>query len=195
MSVDITKNVDMALVERIKAGDIDAFEELFNRYQKRIYNLIYRMVDNEQDANDLTQEVFIRVYNSINTIRTDASFAAWIRTVAINITRDFFRKKKRTVKTDSYDAAINMDNGDIERQIEDISPNPHNILESKETSKIVEKAISSLSQQHKEVIILHHIDGQDVENIAAALNLPVGTVKSRLARARDNLKRKLSSIV
>lgn len=185
----------MALVERIKAGDIDAFEELFNRYQKRIYNLIYRMVDNEQDANDLTQEVFIRVYNSINTIRTDASFAAWIRTVAINITRDFFRKKKRTVKTDSYDAAINMDNGDIERQIEDISPNPHNILESKETSKIVEKAISSLSQQHKEVIILHHIDGQDVENIAAALNLPVGTVKSRLARARDNLKRKLSSIV
>lgn len=192
---EFTRNDDMDLVQRSREGDTAAFEILFNRYQKRIYNLIYRMVGNEQDAGDLTQDVFVRVYNSINTVRNDSSFSAWIRAVAINICRDFFRKRGRTIKADSIDAKISLEDGEVERQIEDWSYNPELLLEKKDLQDAVGRAVSSLSPQHKEVVVLHHMEGLDVNDIAAELRIPVGTVKSRLARARDELKRKLGHYV
>jgi RNA polymerase sigma-70 factor (ECF subfamily) len=193
--IDISQIDDMALVQRSKQGDLTAFEMLFARYQKRTYNLIYRMVGNEQDAVDLTQEVFVRVYNSINTVKSDSSFAAWIRTVAVNISRDFFRKRGRTIKADSIDEKLNINGDEIDRDIADWSYNPESMLEKKDLQDAVSKAISSLSQQHREVVILHHIEGLDVNEIARDLDIPVGTVKSRLARAREELKRKLGHYI
>lgn len=192
---EISQIDDMALVQRSKQGDLAAFEMLFTRYQKRIYNLIYRMVGNEQDAGDLTQEVFVRVYNSINTVKSDSSFAAWIRTVAVNICRDFFRKRGRTIKADSVDEKLNFNGDEIERDIADWTHNPESLLEKKELQDAVSKAIASLSHQHKEVVVLHHIEGLDVNEIAKDLDIPAGTVKSRLARAREELKRKLGHYV
>ncbi|MHB1456912.1 MAG: RNA polymerase sigma factor [Armatimonadota bacterium] len=195
MISEVSQIDDMTLVQRSREGDMSAFEMLFNRYQKRIYNLIYRMVGNEQDAGDLTQEVFVRVYNSINTVKSDSSFAAWIRTVAVNICRDFFRKRGRTIKADSIDATLNINGDEIERDIADWSHNPESMLEKKDLQDAVSKAILTLSQQHKEVVALHHIEGLDVNEIARDLKIPVGTVKSRLARAREELKRKLGHYV
>lgn len=195
MTGEFAENTDTHLVKNTRDGDIESFETLFNKYNKRIYNLIYRMVGNEQDASDLTQETFIRVFNSMQNLRSDLSFSAWIRTVAINLTRDHFRKKGRTIKADSLDEKININDGEVDREVEDWSYNPEQMLEKKDLQTTVQRAISSLSPVHREVIVLHHIEGMDVVDIAKQLGIPVGTVKSRLARARDELKRKLGHYV
>ncbi|MHB1001226.1 MAG: RNA polymerase sigma factor [Armatimonadota bacterium] len=192
---EFAKNADACLVENTRNGDIAAFEALFNKYHKRIYNLIYRMVGNEQDAGDLTQEVFIRVYNSMQNLRSDLSFYAWLRTVAVNICRDHYRKIGRTIKADSLDEKIVVNGGEIDREVEDWTYNPELLMEKKDVRNAVNRAVDTLSVEHKEVIVLHHIEGMDVADIAKQLGIPVGTVKSRLARARDELKRKLGHYV
>ena len=198
MTVDGThaaERVDTDLIAQSRAGDITAFERLFNKYQKRVYNLIYRMVGNEQDAADLTQEVFVRVYNSLHNLKSEVAFLAWVRTVATNICRDHFRKIGRTIKTNSLDEKFSLDEGKVEREIADWSSNPEQVFEKKDLRNSVQKAISSLSEEHRTVIVLHHIESMDVQDIAKQLGIPVGTVKSRLARAREDLKRKLGHYV
>lgn len=191
----MANRTDAELIEESKRGSTSAFEGLFNRYQKRVYNLVYRMVGNEQDAADLTQEVFVRVYNSLHTLRTDQALAGWLRTVAVNITRDHFRKSMRTVKADSLDSKIEFDDGEVEREVEDWSGNPERIFDRKDVQEAVHRALNSLSDDHRTVVALHHIEGMDVKDIAKALKVPAGTIKSRLARAREELKRKLGHYV
>jgi len=192
---DFVERLDSDLVKEARAGDVAAFERLFDRYQKRVYNLIYRMVGHEQDAADLTQEVFVRVYNSLHTLKTGEAFFGWVRAVAVNVCRDHFRKAGRTVQTASLDAKIPVADGEVEHEVEDWSANPERMLEKKDLQEAVKKAIGSLSDGHRTVVALHHIEGMDVRDIAKLLKVPVGTVKSRLARAREELKRKLSHYV
>ena len=194
MSGDL-KYADSALVKETRNGDIAAFERLFNKYQKRVFNLVYRMVGNEPDAADLTQEVFVRVYNSLHLLKSEEAFFTWVRTVALNICRDHFRKRGRTIKADSLDERIEIGDGEVEREVEDWSSNPEMLLEKRDVQQAVQRAINSLSEEHRAVIVLHHIEGMDVSEIARQLSLPEGTVKSRLARARNELKRKLGHYV
>ena len=186
---------DTELIEESKRGNTAAFEALFNRYQKRVYNLIYRMVGNEQDAADLTQDVFVRVYNSLHTLRAGEALIGWLRMVATNITRDHFRKTQRTIRADSLDAKIEFDDGEVEREVEDWSNNPERALDRKDTQEAVRRAMNSLSDEHRMVVAMHHIKGMDVKDIAKLLKVPTGTIKSRLARAREELKRKLGHYV
>ena len=194
-SSDMADRSDTELIEESKRGNTSAFEALFHRYQKRIYNLVYRMVGNEQDAADLTQEVFVRVYNSLHTLRAGEALMGWLRTVAVNITRDHFRKTSRKVRTDSLDSKIQLDDGEVEREIEDWSNNPERALDRKDVQEAVQRAMNSLSDEHRIIVTMHHIEGMDVKEIAKMLKVPVGTVKSRLARARGELKRKLGHYV
>jgi RNA polymerase sigma-70 factor, ECF subfamily len=187
--------VDTALVRGSKEGDLAAFQRLFEKYHRRVYNLVYRMVGNDQDASDLTQEVFIRVYNSLHLLKSEEAFFTWVRTVALNIVRDHFRKVGRTIKADSLDEKFDLGEGEVQREVEDWSSNPERQFDKKDMQESVQRAISSLSEEHRSVIVLHHIEGMDVKEISAALHVPIGTVKSRLARARDELKRKLGHFV
>lgn len=187
--------VDTDLVRDAKHGDIAVFERLFAKYQKRVYNLIYRMVGNETDASDLTQDVFVRVYNSLGRLKSEDAFFAWVRTVATNICRDHFRKMGRSIRACSLDEKVSLDDGEVEREVADDSGNPARLLERQDLQEAVQRAIDSLSAEHRTLVVLHHIEGMDLKDIARELRIPVGTVKSRLARARDELKRKLGHYV
>jgi RNA polymerase sigma-70 factor, ECF subfamily len=186
--------VDVDLVRRTKSGDTQAFEELFNRYQKRVYNIVYGMTGNASDAADLTQDVFVRVFDSIGSLRAEEAFFTWLRTIAINICRDHARKRPR-MKVESLDEKLSFDGEQLSREIADTSDGPARVFESKDTRKAVHRALDSLSDEHRVAVTLHHIEGMDVRDVAQALGCPVGTIKSRLARAREELKRKLAPYV
>ena len=186
---------DPELIRKVRDGDVSAFEQLFNSYQKRVYNLIYRLVGNEQDAADLTQEAFVRIYNARHRLQTEGAFLAWMRTIAVNLCRDHFRKCKRTIKGDSLDAPIWIEGDELQREVEDWSMNPERTFEKKDLQAAVQGALDTLSEEHRAVVVLHHIEGMDVQEIARELGVPEGTVKSRLARAREELKRKLGHYV
>jgi RNA polymerase sigma-70 factor, ECF subfamily len=185
--------VDVDLIRRTKNGDIGAFEELYHKYEKRVYNLIYRLIYDQNDAADLTQEVFVRVYKSIGKLRAEEAFFTWLRTLAVNICRDFIRK--RPPRTESLDAAVKLDEGDVYWDIPDTSPGPEKQLLNADRIRAVRKAVASLNDEHRMVIVLHHIEGMDVADVAKMLGSPIGTIKSRLARARDELRRKLGNYV
>jgi len=190
-----SQHSDGELIDASKRGDVAAFELLFARYQKRVFNLIYRMVGNEHDAADLTQEVFLRVYKSLERLRSDEALLGWLRTIAVNITRDHFRKSARTIRGESLDKTVKLEDGEVEREVEDWSANPERLFGRKDIQEAVQRAIDTLSEDHRTVVALHHIEGVDVRDIAKMLKVPSGTVKSRLARAREELRRKLGHYV
>ncbi|MBI2842259.1 MAG: sigma-70 family RNA polymerase sigma factor [Armatimonadetes bacterium] len=185
--------VDVDLVRRTKSGDVKAFEELFNRYHKRVYNIVYRLIPDETDAADLTQDVFVKVFNSIGKLRAEEAFFTWVRMVAVNICRDFIRRKPP--RTDSLDAAVQFEEGEVRRELPDTSGGPEEALLDGDRKDVVRRAVKSLSDEHRVVVVLHHLEGLEVAEIAKMLGCPVGTVKSRLARARDDLRRKLGPYV
>jgi RNA polymerase sigma-70 factor, ECF subfamily len=182
--------VDVELVRRTRNGDIAAFERLFWLYEKRVYNIVYGMVGNPSDAAELTQDVFVRVFQTIKTLKTDEAFLTWLRTVAINICRDHARKKAQ-VRVESLDQKLSFDEEELIRDVADTSDGPAAVVENAETEAAVHRAIDSLSPEHRMVVTLHHFEDMDVRDIAKALGCPTGTIKSRLARAREELKRKL----
>ncbi len=185
--------VDVELVRRTKTGDIGAFEELFNRYHKRVYNIVARLIGDENDAADLTQDVFVRVFNSINGLRVEEAFFTWLRAVTTNICRDFLRRKPP--RMDSLDATVQLRDGEAEKPLPDPQAGPEKLFLDEDRERTVRKAISSLSYDYRIVVIMHHLEGMDVKDIAKLLGTPIGTIKSRLARARDELRRKLGPFV
>lgn len=183
--------LDNDLVRRTRGGDSSASEELFSRHHKAIYNIALRMLEDETEAADATQEVFVRAYQSISKLSSDAAFVTRLETVATNHFRDLLRKRK-TLKADSLDAVIEMGDGSrVQPEVADWSGNPEMLLDKKRTYEIVAKAIDSLSPDYREVVTLFYVDGSDVAEIAAIVGSPVGTVKARLSRARTELRRKL----
>lgn len=187
--------VDNDLVLRVRRGDSNAFEELFNRHQKRVFNIALRVLGDENEAADATQEVFVRVYRSIGKLSSDAAFVIWLKTITVNLCRDLLRKRGK-VRTESLDAPIETGGGDwMRREVADWSGNPEMLLDKKQMQETVARAIDSLSPDYREVVTLFYVDGSDVAQIARIVGSPVGTVKSRLSRARAELKRKLQHIV
>ena len=187
--------LDNDLVRRTRQGDVGAFEELFKRHQTRIYNIALRMLSDEAGAADATQEVFVRAYQSLANLKSDAAFVTWLKTMAINHCRDVLRKRGRT-RVDSLDAPLNCDDGgSLRTEIPDWSANPERALDKKFMREAVQRAIGSLQPDYREAVMLFYVDGSDVAEIARVLGCPVGTIKSRLSRARAELKRKLAGHV
>jgi RNA polymerase sigma-70 factor (ECF subfamily) len=192
---DVTTYLDNDLVARTRQGDVSAFEELFNRHHKRIYNIAMQMLENEAEAADATQEVFVRAYQRLGGLKADGAFVTWIKTMAANICRDILRRRSR-VRVESLDSKTETGESSLPvTEISDLSNNPERILDRKQTQKLVRSAISSLSPDYKEVVTLFYADGADVAEIAKITNSPIGTVKCRLSRARAELKRKLEWFV
>lgn len=177
---------DVDLVKRTKNGDIRAFEKLFLSYQKRVYNLVYRMIGNEADAADLTQETFIRAYQNMASLRNAEAFATWLFRIAVNLCKNHRRAEKI-----SCDSLENLFDENEEAAIEAMAENPEIAVEQDERDSLIREALSALSDEHRAVVVLHHLEGMPLGEIAKLLNCQVGTVKSRLARAREELKRRL----
>lgn len=162
----------------------DAFRMLFERYSGRIFNLIYRMIDHYEDSNDLLQEVFVRVYQHRHKCYQMKNFKGWIYTVALNLARDYLRMRKRRKET-----AL-----EGKRDLGGRS-NPLKDSENEELRRKILKAMKRLNVKYRAVFALRDIQGMSYEEIAKALNIEEGTVKSRLNRARLQLARELQEII
>jgi RNA polymerase sigma-70 factor (ECF subfamily) len=183
------------MIAAAKGGDLAAYERLFRKYNGRVYNLIYRMVGNADDACDLTQETFVRVYRALRSLKAVDFFLPWLWRVATNICRDHARRRGRR-QTWSLDSEITDEDGSkMSREIEDDSSDPLRLLRRAEVSERVQEAIGRLSEDRRIVVILHHIEDMPVNEIAEILSVPVGTVKSRLARARDDMSSMLEDLI
>ena len=187
------RQAERELIQRCKDRDIDAFDELVRRYEKRIFNFAFRVAGNYDDASDVAQEAFIRVFNSIHTFRGDANFTTWVYRIVTNVFLDE-RKKSKAHRQTSLDDFIELEENSVSRQFEDEGPAPEEIVETKERDKAVQNAINSLPEYQRIIVTLYHTQNLSYEDIAEVLQLPIGTVKSRLNRARLALKEKLENM-
>lgn len=183
---------EQALIERCKAGDVGAFDELVRIYEKRVFNCALRIAGNYHDASDVAQEAFLRAFNSINTFRGDAKFATWIYRIVTNVYLDE-RKKSKAHRQTSLDDYIELEENSVTRQIQDDSPSPEEMVETEERARVLQQAINSLPDYQRIIVTLYHMQHRSYEEIAEILRLPIGTVKSRLNRARLALAEKLGS--
>jgi RNA polymerase sigma-70 factor (ECF subfamily) len=183
-----------ALIRRCIAGDAAAWEEIVQRYHRRIYNICYRFAGSGDDAQDLTQDVFIKMYKTLNTYDLErGAFMTWVTTITRNLLVDHFRKSKHDRMTDSLDtpASEHEDAMPLSEQIEDKSLPPDARVQSRETSRTVHQALQKLSPELREAVILRDLQDMDYKNIATVLKVPEGTVKSRINRGRAELARLL----
>lgn len=176
------------LVKKSKAGDLDAFEELVRLYEKKVFTLVYRFVGNWADAHDLAQETFLKVFQSLPGLREESSFVAWLHQVTANVCRDELRKKRRQPKA-SLDELITHSVG-IPIPAQDYGC-PEASLERWEMSEAVQGILNSLTDEYRLILLLREVEGMTYDEIAAALDISPGTVKSRLSRARQAFKQKL----
>lgn len=181
---------DEELVMKSKEGDINAFEELVCLYERKIYTLTYRLMGNREDADDFAQEAFLKAFQAIKSFRGESSFLTWLSRIASNVCRDELRKRYR-VKTESLDEKIVLDDGEIAKQFVSPEPGPVEEFEKKELQELLQGYISKLSPDFRMALVLRDINGYSYEEIAEQLECSLGTVKSRISRARSYLKEQL----
>lgn len=175
------------LIERIKKGDINSFELLIADYQVYAYNVAYRMIGNEEDAKDITQEALIKVYKSIHKFKGTSSFSTWLYRIVMNTCKDELKKRKEVMI--SLDKEIETSEGRMTVEIGDERHNPAEVMERKEISHVVQEAIGELPDANRMVIVLRDIQGLSYEEISEVVKEPIGTVKSRISRGRSMLKK------
>ena len=182
------------LVRRCVAGDAAAWEEIVQRYHRRIYNICYRFTGSGTDADDLTQEVFIKMYRTLNTYEAErGAFMTWVTTMTRNLLVDHFRKTRQERITDSLDttASEQEDAMPLNERIPDRGPAPDTKVQSREAGEAVHQALQKLSPELREAVILRDLQDMDYREIATVLRVPEGTVKSRINRGRAELGRLL----
>jgi len=183
-------------IDVVPARERDArekFEEIFELHYKRVYRLIYRMVRHEGDAADLTQETFVRIHRALPKLREEGASSAWVSRIATNVCVDFVRRRRRTAGAYSLDARPGEVGSLPESRLpHDCTVDPANVLDDHERVRAVRSAIDQLPTSYRTVILLHHIAGMRVDDVAETLGVPAGTVKSRLSRAREALRLRLA---
>lgn len=184
-----SKSEDMLWIEDALAGDQSAYEKLMKKYYQHIYNLIYRMIFKKEDVEDLTQEAFIKAFNSLENFDKQFAFSTWLYKIATNNSIDYLRKKK--LSTFSIDKEIESDENDFKFEIPDSDYVPDNNIIEEQRKKIIEEAIEQLPAKYKKVIIMRHKQDKEYEEIAKELKLPLGTVKAHIFRGRELLNKYL----
>ena len=181
----MTREEEYAVVERVRAGDTDAFEVLVTAYQKQIYNLTLRYVSNPEDAADLTQEAFLRAYRSLDSFRGDSRFSVWLYRLATNVCIDLLRSRGRGTVT-----SLTVENEDEEPEELDVADErfePQKELERLELQRAVREGLKTLTEDARTIVVLRELEGLSYAEIGEQLGLEPGTVKSRLFRARKAL--------
>ena len=192
--VDARPSVEDQFIERLKRSDPAAFEKLVNERSGEIYGLLYRLTENTEEARDLTQETFLRAFQSIGQFRGESDLRTWIYRIAINQARNRWRwwRRRHRDATVSIDAADANGNATLINKLSSgNSSNPEHGALAHERERALRKALSGLRRVYREAVVLRDIEGFAYEEIAVALDISVGTVKSRLARGRQELRRKL----
>jgi RNA polymerase sigma-70 factor (ECF subfamily) len=182
------------LVRRCVSGDAVAWEEIVQRYNRRIYNICYRFAGSPDDAQDLTQEVFIKMYRTLNSYDVErGAFMTWVTTITRNLLVDHFRRSKQDRVTDSLDSAPSEheDAMPLSEQIPDKSAPADSRVHNRETRETIHRALQKLSPDLREAVILRDLQDMDYREIATVLKVPEGTVKSRINRGRAELARLL----
>lgn len=182
-----SKSDDIVLIEEALAGDQSAYEKLMKKYYQLIYNLIYRMISKKEDVEDLTQEAFIKAFNSLHNFDKQFAFSTWLFKIATNNAIDYLRKKK--LSTFSIDKDIESDDSDFKFEIPDSENKPDRHIIDSQMRKILDEAIESLPKKYKEVIELRHKHEMEYEEISKKLSLPLGTVKAHIFRGRELLNK------
>jgi len=181
----VTHEEENELVLRVQGGDRASFEKLVLENQTKVYNLALRMVGNESDAFDMSQEAFIKAYNFILNFRGDCRFSVWLYRLTTNVCLDFLRSEGR--KSHSSLTYMGDEEEEQEMEIPDERFSPETIAEKKELRQAVNRGLMSLPKDYRAILLLREIDGLSYEEIAEALSLEEGTVKSRIFRARRRL--------
>ena len=184
-----------ALVRKCLSGDSSAWEALVRLHHRRVYNLCYRFTGSPDDAQDLSQEVFIRVYRTLPSYHVEkGAFTTWLSTLARNLLVDHFRRSRQERLTDSIDSSVREeDEGpSLGERLADSGPSPADHIASQETQRMVQQALTRLSPDLREAVILRDLQDMDYKEIAQVLRVPEGTVKSRINRGRMELARLLS---
>jgi len=183
---------DEELIQQALMGEQKAYEELLNRYQKTVFHIVIKIIRNSDDAQDLVQETFMRAFNTLESYRSEFRFSTWLCKIAANCSIDYLRKKR--IKAFSMDKPYETKDGTVGVELEDKSANPEEYLLRKQRIISIEEAIESLPPKYKEVIIYRHHDDKSYEEIAKIMGIPIGTVKARIFRARELLKKKMKVI-
>ena len=178
---------DEELVARARKGDRPAFAHLVDRHRASVFNLTFRIVGNREDAEEAAQDVFVRAYRSLDRFRGDARFATWLYRIAVNVSLSSVRRSRRDLSTTSLSEPEADDDG-APMQIPDTSANPAERFEQAEFREQVRNLVSSLPPVYSAVISMYHIQSLSYDEISEALELPIGTVKARLFRARAALR-------
>lgn len=181
------------LIRRAREGDSAAMNSLVEAHYKQAYNLAYHLSGNYDEASDIAQEAFVRVYHSLANFRGDANFSTWLYRIVTNVFLDE-RKKQKVRAHSSLEEYLELEDNTVTRQIEDPSPGPEHLVEQGERNTVVGDAVRSLPEIQRAMIAMYHFQSLSYEEIAEVLNLPIGTVKSRLNRARLALKNKLEPV-
>jgi len=178
------------VIERFKAGDKKAFEEIVLYYQKRVFNIAYRILGNPEEAKDLAQEVFVSVFDSIMHLREEIKFDIWLTQITLNHCRNRWKylKRRHYFDSDSLDDPVETEDGAMPRQIDDPSENPEMFYEKKMVRQFVQNGLFQLKEEQRELIVLRDLQGYSYGEIGRLFRLPEGTVKSKLHRARMDLK-------
>lgn len=179
---NLSKEEDFEAIRKVLDGDINAFEFLQKKYKNLIYSLIKKMIKNQSDVEDLTQETFVKAFRALDKFQFNYSFSAWIYRIASNNCIDFLRKKR--FNTFSIDKPIGDPEDDNYFEIEDNSYVPDSDVIANERSRILKEAIDNLPENYRVIIELRHNEELDYKTISDKLNLPLGTVKAHLFRAR-----------
>ena len=182
--------VQKEVIENCKAGDENAFAEIVLAYQKKVFNIAFRMLGNREEAKELSQEVFLSVLESIKDLREEVKFEPWLTQMTLNHCRNRWKylKRRHYFKTDSLNDPIGTEDGEMERPVYDPSGNPETLFEKKIIREFVRKGLLKLKEDQREMIVLRDLQGHSYEEIGKLLSLPEGTIKSRLHRARMDLK-------
>jgi len=183
---------EIVLLDRCKAGDTVAWDTLIRRYEKSICKFAYSLCRNHEEAGDIAGQVFLRLYQNLHTFRNEASFTSWLFRIVRNTYLDLCVRPAHRSHL-SLDAGPNNDNEpSTGRDIMDPAPSPESICMEHETAQLLAKAIHHLPAYQRQVLRMYHSEGKSYEEIAAATGLSIGTVKSRLNRARNMLRERLS---
>mgnify|MGYP001038973868 FL=1 len=183
--MDIEK--EKKLVGQAKKGNIKAFEQLVLEHEKIVYNIIYRIMDNEEDTYDLSQETFIKAYTKINQFNEESRFSTWLYRIATNTSLDELRKRKGK-ETYSIDKPIIGEDNDMLPEYIDENENVEKEIIGKEKNDVIECAFKELNKNNKIILNLREIQGLSYDEISKVLGISLGTVKSRISRARQEMK-------
>jgi RNA polymerase sigma-70 factor, ECF subfamily len=182
---------DLALVDRVRGGDISAYDTLVRKYERQVFRIAQHITQNREDAEDVTQDAFLKAYEKLDQFQGNAKFYTWLVRIAVNESLMRLRKR-RTGKMVSIDEDLETDEGSVPRDLADWAPDPEQNYNTSELSEILRKTIQGLPRGFRVVFALRDVEGLSTEETAEALGLSVPAVKSRLLRARLQLRERLS---